>query len=174
MVSFNQLKALGNDLIGKAAPLAAQAKEKAGPLAAQAKEKAGPLAAQAKEKATPLVGKAKDAAAKGVDRAADKVDSATGGKYSGKIGSVSDRLGTKGQASTSPFDAPPVTVTDPLHTDGLHTALLHTDATRTDPLHTDPLTSAVSTDATYAGNPIRDEIIEPYPPTLPPAPGSTI
>lgn len=161
MVNFNQLKALGTDLIGKAGELAGQAKEKAGPLAAQAKEKAGPLAEQAKVKATPLVGKAKDAAAKGVDLAADKIDDATGHKYSGKIESVSDRLGTKATTPpvASPFDTPTTTgMGDPFASDPLSTA------TPVAPL----------SDSTFAETPIRDEIIEPYPPTLPPAPGSTI
>ncbi len=92
MVDFDRLKALGNDFLHKAGDLAEQAKEKAGPLAEQAKEKAGPLAEQAKEKAGPLAEKAKDAAAKGVNIAAERIDSATGGKYSERIDTVTDKL----------------------------------------------------------------------------------
>ena len=98
MVDFNQLKAKGNELLGKASDMAGQAKEKAGPLADQAKEKAAPLAS-----------KAKGAAAKGVDKAAGSLDSATGGKYKGKIDTVSDRLGQKLQ--TEPPLVTPTTAT---------------------------------------------------------------
>jgi hypothetical protein len=161
MVNFNQLKALGTDLIGKAGEIAEQAKEKAGPLAEQAKAKAGPLAEQAiakagplaeqaKEKAGPLMEKAKEAAAKGVDIAAEKVDSATGHKYSDKIGSVSDRLGT--HASSAPA------------------SVLDTPVGSTFP----PETVTPFPDDAASATPIRDEIIAPYPPNLPPAPGSSV
>jgi len=72
--------------------LAEEAAEKAGPLAKQAKEKAGPLAAQAKEKAADLASKAAPVVAHGVDIAADKLDSATKGKYSDKIDVVQDKI----------------------------------------------------------------------------------
>jgi hypothetical protein len=94
MVDFDKLKALGNDLLGKAGDLASKAKEKAGPLAEQAKEKAGPLAEQAKEKAGPLTDKAKDVAAKGADLAAGGIDKATGGKYHDKIEAVQEKVET--------------------------------------------------------------------------------
>ena len=91
MVSFDKLKALGNDLL-----------EKAGDLAGKAKDKAGPLAEQAKEKAGPLADKAKDAAAKGADLAADRIDKATGGKYHDKIDAVQDKVeGALGQKSAT-------------------------------------------------------------------------
>ena len=71
MVDFEKLKALGNDLLGKAGDIASKAKEKAGPLAEQAK----------------------DVASKGVDITADGIDKATGGKYHDKIESAHTKVG---------------------------------------------------------------------------------
>lgn len=149
MVSFNQLKALGTDLIGKAGEIADQAKEKAGPLAEQAKEKAGPLAE-----------KAKDAAAKGVDKAADGLDSATGGKYKAKIDSVSDKLG---HALHTPADTGKTGVTyqsDIADTTGV-----------ADPIHAAAPTDSATT--VQADEVTRTDSSSPWPapndPDLPPA-----
>ena len=84
-----QAKEKATDLAEKAAPLAEKAKEKAGELA----EKAAPLAEQAKEKASDAAHKAGTVAAHGVGTTAGKLDKATHGKYSGKIKSVSSKLG---------------------------------------------------------------------------------
>jgi histone H3/H4 len=84
-----QAKEKASDLAEKAAPLAEKAKEKAGELA----EKAAPLAEQAKEKASDAAHKAGTVAAQGVGATAGKLDKATHGKYSGKIKSVSTKLG---------------------------------------------------------------------------------
>jgi len=81
---------VGQDKItDKARELAEQAKEKASDLA----EKAAPLAEQAKEKASDAAHKAGTVAAQGVGTTAGKLDKATHGKYSGKIKSVSTKLG---------------------------------------------------------------------------------
>ncbi len=81
---------VGQDKItDKARELAEQAKEKASELA----EKAAPLAEQAKEKASDAAHKAGTVAAQGVGTTAGKLDKATHGKYSGKIKSVSTKLG---------------------------------------------------------------------------------
>ena len=84
-----QAKEKASDLAEKAAPLAEKAKEKASELA----EKAAPLAEQAKEKASDAAHKAGTVAAQGVGATAGKLDKATHGKYSGKIKSVSTKLG---------------------------------------------------------------------------------
>jgi hypothetical protein len=84
-----QAKEKAGELAEKAAPLAEKAKEKAGELA----EKAAPLAEQAKEKASDAAHKAGTVAAQGVGATAGKLDKATHGKYSGKIKSVSTKLG---------------------------------------------------------------------------------
>ena len=73
----------------KAGPYLDQAKGKAGDL----KGKAGPAASQAAGKASDIAGKAGGAAAHGVESASGALDRATGGKYSDKIKSVSDKLG---------------------------------------------------------------------------------
>jgi len=102
-----QAKEKASDLAEKAAPLAEKAKEKASelaekaaPLAEKAKEKASelaekaaPLAEQAKEKASDAAHKAGTVAAQGVGTTAGKLDKATHGRYSGKIKSVSTKLG---------------------------------------------------------------------------------
>ena len=80
----------GEDKItDKARELAEQAKEKASELA----QKAAPLAEQAKEKASDAAHKAGTVAAHGVGTTAGKLDKVTHGKYSGKIKSVSTKLG---------------------------------------------------------------------------------
>jgi hypothetical protein len=84
-----QAKEKASELAEKAAPLAEKAKEKASELA----EKAAPLAEQAKEKASDAAHKAGTVAAQGVGTTAGKLDKATHGKYSGKIKSVSTKLG---------------------------------------------------------------------------------
>ena len=73
----------------KAGPYLDQAKGKAGDL----KGKAGPAASQAAGKASDIAGKAGGAAAHGVESASGALDRATGGKYSDKIKSVSEKLG---------------------------------------------------------------------------------
>ncbi|APU12731.1 MULTISPECIES: antitoxin [Actinoalloteichus] len=55
-------------------------------------DKAKELAAQAREKAGSVAEKAGDAAAKGVSVVADKADDVTGGKYTEKIESVSEKV----------------------------------------------------------------------------------
>jgi hypothetical protein len=76
----------------KASELAGQAAQAAGPAIVKAKEVAGELA----EKAGPYVEKAADRAAvlasHGVSAAAEQIDKVTGGKYSGKISSVSSKI----------------------------------------------------------------------------------
>lgn len=82
-------RAGADKITDKARDLAERAKEKASELA----EKAAPLAEQAKEKASDAAHKAGIVAAQGVGTTAGKLDKATHGKYSGKIKSVSSKLG---------------------------------------------------------------------------------
>jgi hypothetical protein len=84
----DQAKQRLGQLQEKAGPYLDKAKERAGDL----KEKAGPAASQAAGKAGELAGKAGGAAAHGVESASGALDKATGGKYSDKIKSVSEKL----------------------------------------------------------------------------------
>jgi MT0933-like antitoxin protein len=72
----------------KASELAGQAVQAAGPALEKAKEVAGELV----ERAAPIVEKAAVLAAHGVSAAAEQIDKVTGGKYSGRISSVSSKI----------------------------------------------------------------------------------
>ena len=87
---LDKLKKLVDQAKEKAAPLAEQAAHKATELASEAREKAGPLAEQAKERAVDLAGKAAPAVSQGVDKAAERLDKATGGRYSSQLDKVQD------------------------------------------------------------------------------------
>lgn len=75
----------------RASELAGQAAQAAGPAIEKAKE----VAVELVEKAGPYVEKAAQAAAQGVAAAAEQIDKATGGKYSDKISSVSEKIEKK-------------------------------------------------------------------------------
>jgi hypothetical protein len=86
----------------KAAGAAGQAAAVAGPLAAQAKDRATQAVGQAaaaasplKEKAEDLLEKAGEIAAQGVSTVAEGIDKVTGGKFSGRISSVSAKIEKK-------------------------------------------------------------------------------
>ena len=96
----DQAKAKAGELTDQAKQRLEQLRQKAGPYLDQAKgkagdlkEKAGPVASQAAGKAGEFAGKAGGAAAHGVESASGALDRATGGKYSDKIKSLSDKLG---------------------------------------------------------------------------------
>ena len=96
----DQAKAKASELTDQAKQRLEQLRQKAGPYLDQAKgkagdlkDKAGPAASQAAGKAGEFAGKAGGAAAHGVESASGALDRATGGKYSDKIKSVSDKLG---------------------------------------------------------------------------------
>ena len=96
----DQAKAKASELTDQAKQRLEQLRQKAGPYLDQAKgkagdmkEKAGPVASQAAGKASEFAGKAGGAAAHGVESASGALDRATGGKYSDKIMSLSDKLG---------------------------------------------------------------------------------
>ena len=98
--SADQAKAKASELTDQAKQRLEQLRQKAGPYLDQAKgkagdlkEKAGPMASQAAGKASEFAGKAGGAAAHGVESASGALDRATGGKYSDKIKSMSDKLG---------------------------------------------------------------------------------
>lgn len=89
----------------RAAELAEKAAAKAGPLAQQAKIRATELAAQARTQAGPMAAQAKEKAAHSVEPLAQRIDKATGHKYTDRITSVSSKL--KGALEKKPGATPP-------------------------------------------------------------------
>ena len=85
---LDKLKKFADQAKEKAAPLAEQAAHRAAELASEARVKAGPLAEQARERAVDLAGKAAPAVSQGVDKATERLDKATGGRYSSKLDKV--------------------------------------------------------------------------------------
>jgi MT0933-like antitoxin protein len=99
---LDKLKKLAGQAKEKAGPLAEQAAHKAAELASEAREKAGPLAEQAKERAVDLAGKAAPAVSQGVDKATERLDKATGGRYSSQLDKVQDVVhGTASKVAAS-------------------------------------------------------------------------
>jgi hypothetical protein len=99
---LEKLKKLADQAKEKAAPLAEQAAHRAAELASEARVKAGPLAEQAKERAVDLAGKAAPAVSQGVDKAAERIDKATGGKYSNHLDKVQGAVhGTASKVAAS-------------------------------------------------------------------------
>ncbi len=114
-----QAKEAAGPLKDKAAEFAGQAKEAAGPL----KDKAADLAGQAAvaagplvEKAASLMGQALGAAADNIGAVAERIDSATKGKYSSQIKSASDKVEDglrKASEASGPSHTPGGSSTEP-------------------------------------------------------------
>jgi MT0933-like antitoxin protein len=85
---LDKLKKFADQAKEKATPLAEQAAHRAAELATEAREKAGPLAEQARERAAELATKAAPAVSQGVDKAAERIDKATGGRYTSHLDKV--------------------------------------------------------------------------------------
>jgi vacuolar-type H+-ATPase subunit H len=112
---LDKLKKLADQAKEKATPLAEQAAHRAAELATEAREKAGPLAEQAKERAAELATKAAPAVSQGVDKAAERIDKATGGRYTSHLdkvqGVVHEKAGkvagsaSEGQSTAAPTAA---------------------------------------------------------------------
>lgn len=83
------------ELAASAAAAAKPIKDKAVEVAATAAAAAGPLAASVKMRAAGLADKAGELGAKGISAVAEGIDSATGGKVSDRIASVSSRIEKK-------------------------------------------------------------------------------
>jgi len=110
---LDKLKKFADQAKEKATPLAEQAAHRAAELATEARVKAGPLAEQAKERAVDLAGKAAPAVSQGVDKAAERIDKATGGRYSShldKVQGVVHETASK-VAASAPGSQPPTTPT---------------------------------------------------------------
>jgi uncharacterized protein YjbJ (UPF0337 family) len=89
MSSFiERAKDKAQDLAEQAKPFIGKAKDQAEDLA----EKAKPLADKAMGKAGEVVEKARPMAASAVDRMGEGLDKVTGGRYTGKIDGVSDKV----------------------------------------------------------------------------------
>jgi hypothetical protein len=96
MTESGKLTDKAADLAAQAAavavPLARQAKERAGVLAGQAVAAAGPIASQARHTADEFAAKAGPVAAHGVGALGENIDKLTGGKYSGKISTITAKI----------------------------------------------------------------------------------